>query len=241
MINKQVTLTISNDNREATLSNPITVYRGDGNINIQVTLAQEVYQYGRPVTRMVALSDQVTNVSVDVVKPLGNTYFTLQTVELVDNQFSIKLSKDFLDEADEVGTYYFQINTFDNEGNQATLPSFPLEVLPRLTDSVPIVSINDLIESGVIGSEPTYVTHVAGQAIDIPAWVKGETITVERMNEQLSIIKENDERINTAMTRAESVLGNAESALQVTQQVQKECRDAIKDVVSTTLRYRIVE
>ena len=55
MINKQVTLTITGDNRNAELSTPITVYRGDGNINIQLTLAQEVYQYGRRMTRSVLI------------------------------------------------------------------------------------------------------------------------------------------------------------------------------------------
>lgn len=234
MINKQVTLTISNDNRTTTLSNPITVYRGDGNINIELTLAQQVYQFGRPITRIITLQDDIINVNVDVVRPEGNSYFTLDTVEMVDNTFCITLTKEWLDEIEEVGTYYFQVNTFDTTGNQATLPSFPVEVLPRLIDSVSTVRIGDLIKSGAIGSDVSYVTHVAGQAIEIPYWAIGEAVTVERMNEQLDIIKANDTRINVAMTRAEDLL-------ETTEQIQNEYKAEIEKLFNNTIFYRIVE
>ena len=235
MINKQVTLTITGDNQNAELSTPITVYRGDGNINIQLTLAQEVYQYGRRMTRSVLIEgDYVTNVDVEIVRPKGNSYFKLDSVELVDNQFNITLDKTWVDEVEEIGTYHLQINTYDGEGNQATLPSFPIEVLPRLTDSVPQVKIGDLIESGAISSDKSYVTSVGGQAVEVPFWVDGEAVTVERMNEQLQIIKDNDQRINIT-------LDNCDDLLQETRQFKEECERIVNEVYSTTLRYRIVE
>lgn len=234
MINKSVTLTIATDNKTVSMSSPIVVYRGDGNINLQLSLAQQVYQYGRPITRMVSLENDVVNVNADVVRPNGKSFFRLNTVELIDNQFSITLAKEWVDEVEEVGTYYIQINTFDSEGNMATLPSFPVEVLPRLIDSVPVVTIGDLISSGCIGSDRQYVTHVAGNAVDIPYWTFGEEITVERMNEHLDIIKQNDVRINQAIEVANDVLQNATETL-------GQCVDTVDGIYNSTLTYVIVE
>ena len=54
------------------------------------------------------------------------------------------------------------------------------------------------------------------------------------MNEQLQIIKDNDQRINIT-------LENCDDLLQETRQFKEECERIVNEVYSTTLRYRIVE
>ena len=251
MINKNVTLTISADNRTATLDNEINVYRGDGNICINITLQQQVYQFGKRMTKVMALADSdIVNVDVDVVKPLNNEYFTLDTAELINNQFSITLDKSWVDEVDEIGTYQMQINTYDNEGNKASLPSFTLEVLPRLIDTVQTSKVGDTINTGIVRSDSDYVQVETAE--ELAYWKDGDVVSPERMNNQLDVIKNSEAKINTAIAKADSALSetkeiqtqmvtdNKQMVEQSTARVD-EAIDLCEQVFSTTLRYRIVD
>ena len=251
MINKNVTLTISADNRTATLDNQINVYRGDGNICINITLQQQVYQFGKRMTKVMTLADSdIVNVDVDVVKPLNNEYFTLDTAELINNQFSIKLDKSWVDEVDEIGTYQMQINTYDNEGNKASLPSFTLEVLPRLIDTVQACTVGKTIGDGASRSDIEYQTVATAE--ELAYWKDGDVVSPERMNNQLDVIKNSEAKINTAIAKADSALSetkeiqtqmvtdNKQMVEQSTARVD-EAIDLCEQVFSTTLRYRIVE
>lgn len=251
MINKNVTLTISADNRTATLDNQINVYRGDGNICINITLQQQVYQFGKRMTKVMALADSdIVNVDVDVVKPLNNEYFTLDTAELINNQFSIKLDKSWVDEVDEIGTYQMQINTYDNEGNKASLPSFTLEVLPRLIDTVQAFTVGKTIGDGASRSDEDYESVLTAE--ELAYWKDGDVVSPERMNNQLDVIKNSEAKINTAIAKADSALSetkeiqtqmvtdNKQMVEQSTARVD-EAIDLCEQVFSTTLRYHIVE
>ena len=248
---KNATLTINADNTSATLSNQINVYRGDGNITLNLTVAQQVYQFGKPMVKTMALSDSdVCFVNVDVVVPQANSYFTLDTVELVDNQFTITLAKEWCDEVQEVGTYKLQINMFDSENNKASLPPFSINVLPRLIDTVPIGEIGSKLDETAMKSDKDYIP--ATSSYDLAYWQEGEVISVERMNNQIDIIKASEAKIDTAISTANDTLtqtkaiqtemieNNKQMVEQSTARVD-EAIDLCEQVFSTTLRYRIVE
>lgn len=269
MINKNVTLTISADNRTATLDNQINVYRGDGNICINVTLQQQVYQFGKRMTKVMLLADSdIVNVDVDVVKPLNNEFFTLDTAELVDNQFSIALDKSWVDEVDEIGTYQLQINTYDSEGNKASLPSFTLEVLPRLIDTVQPFTVGKTIGDGASRSDIEYQTVATAE--ELAYWKDGDVVSPERMNNQLDVIKNSEAKINTAIEEANKTLDEANNAVEETKTIQQqiasdtkaiqtqivennkqmveqstarvdEAIELCEEVFDATLRYRVVE
>lgn len=248
---KNATLTIDADNTSATLSNQINVYRGDGNITLKLTVAQQVYQFGKPMVKTMALSDSdVCFVNVDVVVPQANSYFTLDTVELVDNQFTITLAKEWCDEVQEVGTYKLQINMFDSENNKASLPPFSINVLPRLIDTVQTSKVGDTINTGIVRSDSDYVQVETAE--ELAYWKDGDVVSPERMNNQLDVIKNSEAKINTAIAKADSALSetkeiqtqivenNKQMVEQSTARVD-EAIDLCEQVFSTTLRYRIVE
>ena len=248
---KNATLTINADNTSATLSNQINVYRGDGNITLKLTVAQQVYQFGKPMVKTMALSDSdVCFVNVDVVVPQANSYFTLDTVELVDNQFTITLAKEWCDEVQEVGTYKLQINMFDSENNKASLPPFSINVLPRLIDTVQTSKVGDTINTGIVRSDSDYVQVETAE--ELAYWKDGETLSPERMNNMLDVVKLSESKINTAISTANDTLtqtkaiqtemieNNKQMVQESTARVD-EAIDLCEQVFSTTLRYHIVE
>lgn len=247
---KNATLTINADNTSATLSNQINVYRGDGNITLNLTVAQQVYQFGKPMVKTMALDSDVCFVNVDVVVPQANSYFTLDTVELVDNQFTITLAKEWCDEVREVGTYKLQINMFDSENNKASLPPFSINVLPRLIDTVQTSKVGDTINTGIVRSDSDYVQVETAE--ELAYWKDGDVVSPERMNNQLDVVKLSESKINTAISTANDTLtqtkaiqtqmieNNKQMVEQSTARVD-EAIDLCEQVFSTTLRYRIVE
>ena len=251
MINKKVILTVDASNTYASLDNEINVFRGDGNINLEIELVQKVFQFGRPMTRAMVFSDSITSASVDVVKPLGNEYFVLEAVELVDNVFNIKLDKTWIDGVSELGEYKLQINLLDNEGNKASLPYFSINVLPTLVDSIPTAKVGGkLNETSAVKSDENYVP--ATSSYDLAYWQEGEVISVERMNNQIDVIKASEAKIDTAISTANDTLTQTkkiqsemiENNKQMVQESTARVDEAINscaEVYRTTLRYRIVE
>ena len=234
---KNATLTINADNTSATLSNQINVYRGDGNITLKLTVAQQVYQFGKPMVKTMALSDSdVCFVNVDVVVPQANSYFTLDTVELVDNQFTITLAKEWCDEVQEVGTYKLQINMFDSENNKASLPPFSINVLPRLIDTVQTSKVGDTINTGIVRSDSDYVQVETAE--ELAYWKDGETLSPERMNNMWDVA---DSALSeTKAIQTEMIENNKQMVQESTSRVD-EAIDLCEQVFSTTLRYHIVE
>ena len=75
----------------STLSEPIYLYKGDGNINIIIDL--------RRILKRVFFDSDVFN-SVCILKPSGEQ-LVLDTQVIQDNQVNVFLTKDIMDEAIE--------------------------------------------------------------------------------------------------------------------------------------------
>lgn len=128
MIDRDITVTVKG--RTATLSEEIFVYKNDGAIKYYFNVIDYAYRFSTEnmIARAVIKTSNMT-----ILKPNGDSFKTLRK-PVVGDTVEFDLSKDLIDEADEVGEYQIQIHLFDLQDNRITIPAFKITVLDTIAD-----------------------------------------------------------------------------------------------------------
>lgn len=128
----------------STLSEPIYLYKGDGNINIIIDL--------RRILKKIFFDSDVFS-SVCILKPSGEQ-LVLDTQVIQDNQVNVLLTKDIMDEAIELGVHRVIIHLLDSMGNRYTIPSFEIVIEKPICDmTTPIIPVVQTVLLDVNGNE----------------------------------------------------------------------------------------
>lgn len=128
MIDRDITVTVKG--RTATLSEEIFVYKNDGAIKYYFNVIDYAYRFSTEnmIARAVIKTSNMT-----ILKPNGDSFKTLRK-PVVGDTVEFDLSKDLIDEANEVGDYQIQIHLFDLQDNRITIPAFKITVLDTIAD-----------------------------------------------------------------------------------------------------------
>lgn len=109
-------------NQEATIDQPIILYRGDRNVEVQFLILEGAYrQYklegGKTIENLNASYGQLV-----VIRPTGEALFS-EVTATKDGRIVFTIPQELIDEKPECGPYSFQIRLFDEgKGSRVTLP-----------------------------------------------------------------------------------------------------------------------
>ena len=130
LIKKDITVTI--EGRNATLSEPIYLYKNDRNIDIVFTISDAKYKFNE-YSGNILVESTARYATVKVLKPNGEK-FTSNKLPIVDNQVILAITQDFVDQIDEIGEHRVQIQLWDSDGGRITIPPVSFEVLAPIFD-----------------------------------------------------------------------------------------------------------
>ena len=114
MITRDLTITVKNDT--ASLSEPVTLYRGDRGIVLNCRIMQYKFKFNRSTLENV-INGETTIIGARVLvhKPNDAGCFEIPFAEVVDDIVMITITEDWTDEMKEVGTYQLQIQLYGED------------------------------------------------------------------------------------------------------------------------------
>ena len=198
---KEVTVTVNNNT--ATINKPIFAYMGDGTITFLIKVLQTNHKIGSlPTTSNVLAETDAQWASVCVKKPDGRNV-AVKKCTVMDEKIRFELTKDFIDELNEIGTHSLQIHLYDGElatANRITIPPIEITILEPLCDNVTIT--DSYVDSAIVGasstasgeSVPTYDSDGKYNKTD---WVTGQIITEQLLDKIEQAVYDNRSDINT--------------------------------------------
>lgn len=124
MIQRDITLVVAED--KVTKSSEIILYRGDGEITFFFTIVDNRYRYKR--SNLVESVNAVMGNAV-ILKPDGVSCLYTDVCDVnEDYVMVVKITKEMMNEMEEVGTFQMQMCLYDDEVNRLTLPPFNFRI-----------------------------------------------------------------------------------------------------------------
>ena len=227
MIIIERTITIKND--QATLDNPIYLYRGDGDIVCLFTIKEmkKAATFGK-----IEANNPVSQASygnVRIYKPDGSKCVFTEKSPIVDDKLQVTFSYENINDFTEVGVHKLQIHLYDdndahnesNDKNRFTLPPVDINVL------LPIGDDNNQIDEAVVGYSLLNAVDEEVPTFDEEGnynkteWEKGDIITKNKLNKIEDALYEinaadnnfiTNEGLETALAGIETQLANKANA-----------------------------
>ena len=135
MITRDLTITVNNNT--ATLSEPVTLYRGDRGIVLSCKIMQYKFKFNRAsLENVINRNTNIIAARVLVHRPTGEGCFEVPYAYVEDDTVQITITSEWLDEIVEVGTYRLQIQLYgENPYEQrVTIPAVEFTVEDVLCD-----------------------------------------------------------------------------------------------------------
>ena len=127
MIIKNVNITVQGE--ESILSQKIVLFKNDDGIKINFKIHQTQYKFDKNPDDLVNVFNAQSS-SILILKPNKQSFTTSKT-NITDNTVSFTITKDMIDELEELGEYGLQIHLFDGYNNRLTIP--PVKFLVKDT------------------------------------------------------------------------------------------------------------
>lgn len=109
-------------NYTATIDNPIVLYRGDKNVEVQFIILESLYRQYRAEGTNVIMNLDASYGQLVVQKP-DFSYIISDITETQDGKIIFTIPAELIDETIEVGKYSFQIRLYDStQTSRVTLP-----------------------------------------------------------------------------------------------------------------------
>ena len=133
---KDITITVKNN--QASLSEPVYLYLGDGGITLLLTLIHNSCKFGNFKSGNTNIVEEAEArwASVCVLKPDKKPVIS-DRCEIWDGKIRFEITKDFIDEIEEAGTHQLQVHLYDGEdenSNRLTMPPVSIQVLKPICD-----------------------------------------------------------------------------------------------------------
>lgn len=95
---------------KATIDEPVILYRGDFEVSIKFTIMESKFRFKSGVN--LVDSEKASNGQLAILAPYGGNVFS-EVVKCEDGTVTFTLTKEMIDQLEEVGLYSFQIRLFD--------------------------------------------------------------------------------------------------------------------------------
>ena len=185
----------------STINESIILYRGDFQVGLKFTILDSKYKFLNGANLIE--SEKATNAQLAVLKPKGDNIFS-EVVKCSEGSVTFTMTKEMIDELEEVGKYSFQIRLFDaNKESRVSIP--PVEFGMEVREPVASEDHNNEVNKALTGYSIAKVTSIEDETIgdtfntlgsyNKTNWKSGDRITEKRLNkieEALDIINKND-------------------------------------------------
>ena len=182
MIVRDCTILLKSDS--ATLSETLVLYKGDQNIEYTFTLKDNAYKFsngtdGNIVTQLEASYAQILwykNAEIRITFPIQATN---------DGKVVLKITKELIDEDNEIGDYDFQIRLYDsNKEAILTLPPLlkAVHIKAPLFEKDPLVDLASADVSTLVTAGPEETIYGTDGNYLKTTWVPGMIITSAKLN-----------------------------------------------------------
>ena len=97
-------------NNKSTINEPVVLYRGDYEVSIRFTITESKFRFKSGVN--LVDSEKASHGQLAILAPYGGNVFS-EIVKCEDGTVTFTLTKEMIDQLEEVGLYSFQIRLFD--------------------------------------------------------------------------------------------------------------------------------
>ena len=177
MIYTQRSIKIKKDT--ATIDNPILLFRGDREVEVQFTIVDSKFRF-KSNNGNVIDSTQASYGQLTIALPDGTDLFS-DVAETQNGAVTFNITGEMIDELHEVGFYSFHIRLYnDDKTSRITLPP----VMEGIEIREPLVIDDDTADSAIVGYSAIQTYGVEEPAFDEDGnyiktdWQTGDKITV---------------------------------------------------------------
>ncbi len=187
MIFTESTIKISNN--VSKMDSTIVLYRGDKNVEIRFTILQSPFKYSNTVSTNVIESTNASYGQLVIKTPNDKPPIFSEVSATKEGTVLFTITKEMIDEIEEVGVYTFQIRLMDeNKQSRVTIP--PVENGIEIKEPI---AIEDDNTTNVVGLAKANYAVATLSDVDIPAfddngkyiktnWNDGDVITNASLN-----------------------------------------------------------
>lgn len=204
-------------NGKSTINEPVVLYRGDYEVSIKFTIMETKFRFKNGIN--LAVSEKATHGQLAILAPYGGNIFS-EMVRCEDGAVTFTLTKEMIDQLEEVGLYSFQIRLFDYyKESRVSIP--PVEFGIEVREPVASEDHDNEVNNAIVGYSISKV--VDGLNASVPDtfdeegnynrtdWQTGDRISQGKLNkieDAIDILNQNKDALNKQMTSNFNVLQN---------------------------------
>ena len=188
MIFTERQVTVCKGKSKATIDESVILYRGDYEVSIKFTILESKFRFKSDANLID--SEKASYGQLAILAPYGGNVFS-EVVECEDGTVTFTLTKEMIDQLEEVGLYSFQIRLFDHyRKSRVSIP--PVEFGIEVREPVASEDHDNEVNNAIVGYSIAKV--VDGLNEDIPNifdadgqynemnWKTGDRITEGKLN-----------------------------------------------------------
>ena len=175
-------------NGKSSINEPVILYRGDYEVSIKFTIMESKFRFKSGVN--LVDSEKASHGQLAILAPYGGNVFS-EIVKCEDGTVTFTLTKEMIDQLEEVGLYSFQIRLFDYyRESRVSIP--PVEFGIEVREPVASEDHDNEVNNAIVGYSIAKV--VEGLNEDVPGtfdvdgnynktdWETGDRITEGKLN-----------------------------------------------------------
>lgn len=175
-------------NGKSSINEPVILYRGDFEVSIRFTIMESKFRFKSGVN--LVDSEKASFGQLAILAPYGGNVFS-EVVKCEDGTVTFTLTKEMIDQLEEVGLYSFQIRLFDYyRESRVSIPpvEFGIEVREPVASEDHDNSVNNAIVGYSIAKVVDGINEDVGDTFDANGnynktnWETGDRITEGKLN-----------------------------------------------------------
>ena len=209
--NRKITIGID----KSTIDEPVVLYRGDYEVEIRFTLDDSKFKFLSGVN--VIETDKPSYAQLAILRPDADNIFS-DITRCSEGIVSFILTKEMIDQINEVGVYSFHIRLFDyNKSSRVTIPpvEYGIEVREPIASEDHSYLTNKALVDYAITKASSLTIDKVGNTFDNnnnynkTEWYTGERITKDKLNKvEDAIYKINQNEINNTLSINKKLTSN---------------------------------
>lgn len=195
---------------KSSINEPVILYRGDYEVSIKFTIMKSEFKFKNGIN--LAVSEKATHGQLAILAPYGGNIFS-EMVKCEDGAVTFTLTKEMMDQLEEVGLYSFQIRLFDYyRESRVSIP--PVEFGIEVREPVASEDHDNTVSEAIVGYSIAKVVdglnEDVGDTFDVNGnynktdWETGDRISEEKLNkieDALDKINQNEKNDMDALNK----------------------------------------
>ena len=202
-------------NGKSTINEPVILYRGDYEVSIRFTIMESKFRFKSGVN--LVDSEKASHGQLAILTPYGGNVFS-EIVKCEDGTVTFTLTKEMIDQLEEVGLYSFQIRLFDYyRESRVSIP--PVEFGIEVREPVASEDHDNEVNNAIVGYSIAKVTNGLNEDVqdtfdsngqyNKTDWKTGDRISQGKLNkieDAIDKINQNDKVLDKRVANNFNVL-----------------------------------